>query len=138
MNIGWQEWAGFPELCTTRIKAKIDTGAKTSAIHAFSVSEFERDGAPWASFILHPVQRRKLPEITCQAPIVDRRMIRSSNGIAQERLVIRTTMRMGDREWPVDLSLTNRDDMGFRLLVGRDALKKSILIHPARTFLQGK
>jgi hypothetical protein len=138
MEIGWREWVALPEFGVGRIKAKIDTGAKTSAIHAYRIQELEQDGASYAEFYLHPMQNRNKPEIFCIAPIVDKRLIKSSNGVAQERLIVRTTLEMGERSWEIDLSLTNRDDMGFRLLIGRDALRKNIVIRPGRSFLTGK
>ena len=136
--IGWREWAAFPEIGVDRIKAKIDTGAKTSAVHAFRIRVVEKNGGEWAEFRLHPVQKRKTPEIKCAAPIIDRRRIRSSNGAVEERLIIRTTLRLGEREWPVDLSLAARDEMGFRLLLGRDALRRKFMIDPSASFLLGK
>lgn len=140
LEIGWREWALLPELSgeAARIKAKIDTGAKTSAIHAFRIREVKRAGRACAEFYLHPEQKRKKPEIFCSAPIKDRRLIRSSNGDVQERLVIEAILSMGGRAWRIDLSLANRDEMGFRLLIGRDALRKKVLIHPGKSFLLGK
>ncbi|MBI1392244.1 MAG: ATP-dependent zinc protease [Alphaproteobacteria bacterium] len=138
MEIGWREWARLPDLSASPIKAKIDTGAKTSAIHAFKIEEVDRAGVPFVRFFLHPVQRRKIPEIYCEAPIADRRVVRSSNGAEQERIVIRTTLQLGERAWAIDLSLTNRDEMGFRMLVGRDALRKRIIISPSRSFVLGR
>ncbi len=135
--IGWREWAAFPDLGIEKIKAKIDTGAKTSAIHAFRMKEVEIDGEPYAEFFLHPVQRRKKPEIFCRAPIVDKRLIRSSNGQIEERFVIETRLCLGERIWKIDLSLTNRDAMGFRLLIGRDALRRSFLVDPNASYLLG-
>ncbi|GAB4516828.1 MAG: ATP-dependent zinc protease [Amphiplicatus sp.] len=136
---GWREWAAFPALGVERIKAKLDTGAKTSAIHAFKVKSVMReDGTLWAEFFLHPVQKRRRPEIFCAAPIVDRRRIKSSNGKSEERIVVRTTLRLGEKEWPIELSLTNRDEMGFRLLIGRDALRRRFIVDPSASFLLGK
>ena len=128
----------LPSLCAARIKAKIDTGAKTSAIHAYRIKEVEKDGAPYVEFYLHPEQKRKTPEIFCVAPVMDKRLIRSSNGKTQERFIIKTVLAMGEREWPIALSLTNRDEMGFRLLIGRDALRKKVIIHPGKSYMLGK
>ena len=136
--IGWREWVSFPDLGVDRVKAKIDTGAKTSSIHAFRIKTLDRDGALYAEFYLHPVQKKKKPEVFCAAPVVDKRAIRSSNGAVEDRLIIRTMLRMGEREWPIDLSLTNRDAMGFRLLLGRDAFTRRFLINPKASFLLGK
>lgn len=95
-------------------------------------------GAPHVQFFLHPEQKRKKPEIRCIAPIIDIRRIRSSNGVAQERFIIETPMAMGGRVWPVEISLTNRDEMGFRLLIGRDAISKRTIIHPGKSYLLGR
>ena len=136
--IGWREWAAFPDLGVDRINAKIDTGAKTSAIHAFRPKVIETDDGELVEFYLHPRRRRKTPEIFCRLPLIDRRIIRSSNGQAEERLVVKTPVRMGEQAWPIELTLTNRDAMGFRLLIGRDALVKRFLIQPEASYLLGK
>ena len=136
--IGWREWAGLPDFDIGQINAKIDTGAKSSAIHAFRIREMMFDGREYAEFYLHPVQRRKRPEILCSAPIVDRRVIRSSNGQEEERYVVATRLRLGGRLWKIDLTLTNRDAMGFRLLIGRDALRRKFLIDPGASYLLQK
>ncbi len=136
--IGWREWAGLPDFGVEEINAKIDTGAKSSAIHAYRIKEIEIDGEPHAEFFLHPVQRRKKPEIYCRAPIVDKRLIRSSNGQEEERFVIEANLRLGDRLWKADLTLTNRDAMGFRLLIGRDALRKRFMIDPGASYMLGR
>jgi len=138
LEIGWREWAELPSLCDRRILAKIDTGAKTSAIHAYRIREVEIDGRAHVEFRLHPVQKRRQPEIRCVAPVHDKRVFRSSNGAEQERIVIVAKLRLGGRERLIELSLANRDDMGFRLLIGRDALRKNVIIHPARSFLLGR
>lgn len=137
VEIGWREWVAFPDLGVERINAKIDTGAKSSAIHAFRISEITIDGEEFVDFYLHPRRRRKNPEIFCRAPLVDKRMIRSSNGQQEERYVIETRLRMGERTWKIDLTLTNRDAMGFRLLIGRDALRKKFMIDPGASYLLG-
>ncbi|GJL93164.1 ATP-dependent zinc protease family protein [Hyphococcus sp.] len=133
--IGWREWADLPDFEVDRINAKIDTGAKSSAIHAFRIRETVLDGVEHVEFFLHPVQRRKKPEILCRAPLVDRRVIRSSNGQEEERYVIETHLRLGERVWKIDLTLTNRDAMGFRLLLGRDALRRKFYIDPGASYL---
>ncbi len=136
--IGWREWADLPDFDVTGVNAKIDTGAKSSAIHAFRIREVVIDGVDYAEFFLHPVQRRKKPEIYCRAPLVDRRVIRSSNGQEEERYVVETRLRLGERLWKIDLTLTNRDAMGFRLLLGRDALRRKFYIDPGASYLLGR
>ncbi len=134
-RIGWREWAGLPDLNVERINAKIDTGAKSSAIHAFRIREIELEGQLHVEFFLHPVQRRKRPEIYCCAPVAGKRIIRSSNGQEEERFVIHTHLHLGPYNWKVDLTLTNRDAMGFRMLIGRDALRRKFLIDPGASYL---
>jgi hypothetical protein len=133
--IGWREWADLPDFEVDHVNAKIDTGAKSSAIHAFRIREVVLDGVDHVEFYLHPLQRRKKPEILCRAPLVDRRVIRSSNGQEEERYVIETRLRLGARVWKIELTLTNRDAMGFRLLLGRDALRRKFYIDPGASYL---
>lgn len=133
--IGWREWADLPDFEVYDINAKIDTGAKSSAIHAFRIRETLIQGVEHVEFYLHPVQRRKKPEVFCRAPIADRRVIRSSNGQEEERYVVETRLRVGGRTWKIELTLTNRDAMGFRLLLGRDALRRKFLIDPGASYL---
>ncbi|WP_428409851.1 ATP-dependent zinc protease family protein [Hyphococcus sp.] len=135
--IGWRERADLPDFDVKGINAKIDTGAKSSAIHAFRIRETVINGADHVQFYLHPVQRRKKPEVFCSAPIADRRVIRSSNGQEEERYVIETRLRLNGKVWKIDLTLTNRDAMGFRLLIGRDALRRKFLIDPGASYLLG-
>ncbi|MGF1605647.1 MAG: ATP-dependent zinc protease [Rhodothalassiaceae bacterium] len=135
--VGWREWIALPDLGVPRIKAKIDTGAKSSAIHAFRPQRFERDGAQWVRFAIHPVQEHRHPEILAEAPVVDERTVRSSNGQMETRLVVRTRIGLYGRSWPIELSLTNRDQMGFRMLVGRQALRHRCLVDAAASFVAG-
>ncbi|XSG82934.1 MAG: ATP-dependent zinc protease [Methyloligella sp. ZOD6] len=135
MHIGWREWVGLPDLGVAAIKAKIDTGARTSAIHAWKIEPFQRGGQVWLRFELHPEQRSKAGAITCEAPAADRRQVRSSGGHVTKRYVIKTTLALGTEMWPIELTLINRDEMGFRMLLGRTALKNGVLIDPARSFL---
>jgi hypothetical protein len=138
LEIGWREWVQLPDLCDMPILAKIDTGAKSSAIHAYRVREGKRNGALVAEFFLHPLQKQNRPEIFCVAPVHGRRIVRSSNGAEQERFVILTRLRLGKKLKTIELTLANRDDMGFRLLIGRDALGKNVIIHPSRSYMLGR
>lgn len=138
LGIGWCEWAGLPSFGVESIRAKIDTGAKTSSIHAWRIREIMLGGKAVAEFVIHPIEGRSRPEVLCRAPIVGRRVIKSSNGIGSRRIIVRTRLRLGKRSWPIDLSLANRDEMGFRLLIGRDALGERAVIHPAREYLLGE
>ena len=128
----------FPELGIDRIKAKIDTGARTSSIHAFRVRKVYDEDAPFVEFNLHPVQRRRTPELKCKAPIIDERSVKSSNGETETRYVIMTPMRLGEETWPVELTLSDRDQMGFRVLTGRTAIRGRFTIDPGSSFLMGR
>jgi len=137
-TIGWREWVDLPDLGVERIKAKIDTGARTSALHAFHVTPEEIDGVLHVKFGVHPVQKRRRPEIQCIAPVLEQREITSSNGQKSIRYVIETTLLLGGRRWPIELTLTNRDEMGFRMLIGRQAVRKYFLVEPGRAFLMNR
>jgi hypothetical protein len=132
---GWREWIALPELDVRWVKAKLDTGARSSAIHAYDVEEFDRDGAPWVRFQVHPWQRSDLDAVDVELPLIDRRTIKSSTGHEEERLVVQTTVRVLDRDLIAELTLTNRDEMGFRMLVGREALRGAILVDPGRSYV---
>lgn len=134
-TIGWREWVELPDLGGAIVKAKIDTGARTSAIHAFGIESYDVDGEEWVGFDLHPVQRHKTPSVRVEARVKERRVVRSSNGVAEERYVIRTVMDLGVGRYPLDLTLANRDQMGFRMLLGRRALRNRFLIDPSRSYL---
>ena len=132
--IGWREWVALPELGVDRVKAKIDTGARTSAIHAFEIRPFDRDGKRCVRFALHPVQHRREPVIYCEAPVVDERTVTSSNGKQEHRYVIETTLKLGDASWSIEMTLTNRDEMGFRMLLGRAAVRRRFIVDPGSSF----
>lgn len=135
--IGWREWVALGDLGVDRIKAKIDTGARTSAIHAFNIREVEIDGVRHVEFYLHPVQRKRFPQIKCLAPVHDQRYVRSSSGEQRYRYIIRTHLRIGRRRRLIELSLAKRDIMGFRLLIGRSALPRGLLVDPNQSYLIG-
>ncbi|NNC47958.1 MAG: ATP-dependent zinc protease [Sphingomonas sp.] len=136
--VGWREWAQLPDLGVGAIKVKVDTGARTSAIHAYDVHHFERDGTEWVRFKLHPEQKRRRPEVSCEAPLAGIKRVTSSNGQTQRRFFIKTRIKMGKKTFPIQLTLTNRDDMGFRMLLGRTALRRRFLVDCSKSFIQGK
>jgi hypothetical protein len=134
---GWREWVTLSELGVDKIKAKVDTGARTSALHAWHIHEVERNGEPWARFCVHPNQRTMIGEVWCEAPIVDQRKVRNSGGKAEHRYVVETELKLGADAWPIELTLTSRDDMGFRMLLGRTAIRRKLLVDPGRSYLLG-
>ncbi len=135
--IGWREWLALPELGVPAIKAKIDTGARTSALHTFVIEPYLDRGRSMVRFGVHPLQRRRDVELFCRAEVVDRRAVTSSNGQRETRYVIRTPMELAGRRWPVELTLTNRDTLNFRMLLGRTALQ-GVFIDPAASYLAGR
>jgi hypothetical protein len=137
--IGLREWINLPELGMVGLRAKIDTGASTSTLHASDIVPFERDGAHWVRFTAHlgtVVQRR---HANCEAPLVTVKTIKSSNGQAQTRYVIRTQLVLGDRSWSVDFTLACRKTMRYRVLLGAKALVDGqLVVNPALTYVQDK
>ncbi|MEQ9641543.1 MAG: ATP-dependent zinc protease [Alphaproteobacteria bacterium] len=136
--VGWREWIALPTLDIGRIKAKIDTGARTSSLHAFDISEFTKRGVPHVAFVVHTQQRRRTPAVECQAPVHDQRLVTSSTGHRQRRYVIKVEIAAGGLTWPIELTLADRDAMGFRMLLGRQALRRRFLIDPSRSYLAGE
>jgi hypothetical protein len=136
--VGWREWVCLPELCIPSIKAKVDTGARTSSLHAFQLDSFTENGTLKVRFGIHPLQKTRMPEIICVADVIDERMVSDSGGHREKRFVIQTPIRLGDREWPIEITLTNREDMTFRMLVGRTAMRGSMVVDPGRSFLAGR
>jgi ribosomal protein S6--L-glutamate ligase len=137
--IGWNEWVGLPQLNLPLIKAKVDTGARTSALHAFSVDPFTKGGAPWVSFSLHPLQQSRAPLVTCEAPVIDRRLVTDSGGRGERRLVIETLATIGGMSRAIEITLTNREKMAYRMLLGRQGVRKfGFLVNPAQSTLLDK
>jgi hypothetical protein len=137
LMIGWREWLALPELGIPAIKAKIDTGARTSALHAYFVEPFVRDGCAWVRFGVHPLPRRQSLELVCEAPVKDRRLVSDSGGHKEWRYVIETQLALAGHRQRIELTLTNRDTMLFRMLLGRTALQ-GLLVDPQSSCLTGR
>ncbi|MBE9043272.1 ATP-dependent zinc protease [Pleurocapsales cyanobacterium LEGE 10410] len=137
-TIGWREAVTLPQLGIEQIKAKIDTGARSSALHAYKIKELKRDNKQIIQFQVHPVQRNNEISIITEAELLEYREIRNSGGIAQLRPVIKTELSLGGQSWLIELTLTNRDVMGFRMLLGRQAVRNKFLVDPGRSFLQSR
>lgn len=136
--IGWREWVELPDLGVQWIKAKVDTGARTSSLHAWNIEEFERDGRPWVRFVLHPEQRDDTVEIPAEAPLCERRHVRPSTGKRQLRPVIETSVVVMGHRFSTEITLAGRDAMGFRMLLGRQALRARFCVDAGRSFLGGR
>jgi len=133
---GWREWVGLPSLGIPRIKAKVDTGARSSSLHATDLEEFERGGKPWVRFTVLPVQKSDHGMVRVQAPLSDRRAVRPSSGKSEVRPVVEVEVQVGDLRFPCEVTLARRDQMGFRMLLGRTALRRRFLVDPGRSYLQ--
>lgn len=140
--VGWREWLSLPELNIPHIKAKIDTGARTSALHAFCVEYFTDNHLPKVKFLMHPYQRKTSPVIQCIANLKDMRMVTDSGGHREERPVIETLFCISHRNtmlsWTIEITLTSRDDMNFKMLLGRTAMRHRLIVEPACSYLWGK
>jgi len=136
--IGWREWAALPELGIDRLKLKVDTGARTSALHAVKIRSFERDGRTWVRFVVHPQQRSNKVSIPCELPVLDRRGVKNSGGKVEERYTVQTAIQLGPYSWPIELTLTNRENMGIRMLLGREAMRDRFTVDPALSFVQSR
>jgi ribosomal protein S6--L-glutamate ligase len=136
--IGREEWCAFPDLGIPAIKARVDSGAKTSSIHAFNIQRFRRDGRSWVSFEVHPLQDDRRTVVRCERPVVDRRTVKSSSGLSETRYVVTATIQAGEESWEVELTLANRDSMGFRMLLGREAMSGRLVVDPERRFQLGE
>jgi hypothetical protein len=136
--LGWREFVGLPDLHVTKLKVKIDTGARTSALHAEDILFFRHRGRIRVRFKMFPVSRERTPEIVAEADLVGRRNVRSSTGLATERPVIRTVLSLGGKAWPIEVTLINREIMGYRMLLGREALRGRCVVDPQLSFALSK
>ncbi|WP_455217443.1 30S ribosomal protein S6--L-glutamate ligase [Kaarinaea lacus] len=136
--VGREEWCGFRSLGIPAIKARVDSGARTSSLHAFNIQAFKRHGASWVSFEVHPLQNNRKTVVRCESPVVDRRLVKSSTGIAEKRYVIRVPIDIGGDSWDIEVTLANRDSMGYRMLLGREAMSGRMLVDPAARYCLGE
>ena len=136
--LGWREWVGLPELNIAQIKAKVDTGARSSALHAFAIDPYRKGGQRWVMFAIHPLQTNTDVIIECHTPIKDRRMVSDSGGHKQRRYVIETQIILGQTTVIAEMTLTNRDSMLFRMLLGRTTMNSRFVIDPSASYLQGQ
>lgn len=136
--IGSEEWCALPDLALPAVKARIDSGAKTSSLHAFNINTFRRGGRLWVSFEVHPLQNNRRTVIRCEKPVVDRRSVKSSSGLSETRYVISAGLKLGSEVWDIELTLANRDSMGYRMLLGREAMSERLIIDPGHSFCLGE
>jgi hypothetical protein len=136
--IGWREWTGLPDFGINWIKVKVDTGARSSSLHAFDLHPFKRACKDWVRFQIHPVQRKSIKAVDVEAPVLEYRSVRSSSGKASLRPVIITNILLLGRTWPIELTLASRDEMGFRMLLGREAIRGRYLVDPGSSYYAGK
>ena len=138
LYVGWQEWASLPELQLPLIKAKVDTGAKTSSLHAFDIVPFRRRSKDYVRFKIHPLQNNQRLTVTCEAPLLDYRAVMSSNGSREQRYVVETLLGLANHQWRIQLTLSNREPLRFRMLLGREALAQKVIVDPAKKLFLGK
>ncbi len=132
--VGWREWAALPQLKIKRIKLKVDTGARTSALHAFNIRPLRKGSKDFVRFEVHPLQRNEELVQNCVCPIRDYRWVMDSGGKREKRFVIETPIRLGSDEWPIEITLTDRDQMRFRMLLGRHAVKNRFFVDPGGSY----
>ena len=139
LTLGWREWVALPELDVPAIKAKLDTGARTSALHTFRIEPFTRNDCEWVRFWLHPLRRNLRVVRCCEAPVLDRRIVRDSGGHEEQRFVIATQVCVASHEWNIEITLTDRENMLFRMLLGRTAMiAGGISVDPSASYVYGR
>lgn len=137
-TIGWREWVALPDLGLREVKAKVDTGADNSSLHAFDLERFDEDGREMVRFIIHPRQRKRKPTVACVAEVVGERKVKNPGGRSELRPVIRTTLVVAGKEMDALVNLTTRDEMTFRMLLGRRTIRRDFVVDPGRSYLGGR
>ena len=135
---GWREWVSLPGAGVPWVKAKLDTGARSSSIHAFDVEEMEKDGKPWVRFSIHPWQKSDADVVEVEAEVIDVRAVRSSSGQSEDRIVVPMDVTLMGRTITTEMTLSRRDEMGFRMLVGREGLRQGYVVDPGNSYLGGR
>jgi hypothetical protein len=138
LRLGWREWVALPDLGLPAIKAKVDTGARTSALHAHLIEPYQQDGVDMLRFLIHPIQLNQDFSVECHCPVFDYREVTDSGGHREMRYVIQSRVVIGDAESPIELTLTNRDTMRFRMLLGRRAMENRFVVDPGESYVNGK
>lgn len=136
--VGSEEWCSLPAIGIPTIKARVDSGAKTSALHAINIKTFTKDHQEWVKFDINPIQNNAKALIHCEAQLVDQRIVKSSSGFREKRYVIQTSVSLGDKTWDIEVTLTNRDSMGYRMLLGREAMSGRVMVDPEQRFVLGQ
>ncbi|MGC5585541.1 ATP-dependent zinc protease [Ornithinimicrobium sp. W1679] len=136
--VGWREWVRLDAVGVPWVKAKVDTGARTSSLHAFDLQPVSVDGRPWVRFDVHPWQAGPEDAVTVELPVHDERTVRSSSGHTETRYVVLLQLLLCGRSVDAEVTLTDRDEMGFRMLVGREALVQGFLVDPALSYAGGR
>ncbi|QEG20399.1 ATP-dependent zinc protease family protein [Mariniblastus fucicola] len=135
--IGWREFIALPDLGVKRIKVKVDTGARSSSLHAYRIEEFSKGDEQWVRFKVCPDQHSNKKVVSAEAKILDSRLVKNSGGKQNRRYVIETTLRLLDEDFPIELTLANRSEMGFRMLLGRQATRRRFLVDSGGSYYNG-
>jgi hypothetical protein len=135
VQVGWREWFSLPDLRVAKLKAKVDTGARTSALHVRDIQFFKKRNQVWTRFSVFPLQRNSKKLVRASARFLEYRWIKSSNGARSLRPIVETTLQLGSHRWLIELSLVDRDEMGFRMLIGRQGIPKRFVVNPHKSFL---